>query len=400
VERFCNKCGYFGPDEQHQRPNGSGQCGYLSSLAAPGAAIAAREQEAETWLIEDQDHFPRHRWLRIVEETKRAYLSWTEDANIAARFARRDDAVGFQKLHVDFCALSIVTGHTFMDMPPALASREQEADDSAELTMDQIHAIDARGPLIEGWRVELENGRNGWGIYAYYGQIHCEEDCFFLLSVPEPASRNEAPAASSQETWQHVANEWADMATNAMQGVRNIIDGIAKPEEVIANLNFCYSHCAEVQSRAKPGSPTAARSPATVAQPVGERWIIARETVISDVPDSRPILGYTVFADSFTSFDTFEEASAALGELKLPLGWACMRTTQAPWPSLFAQPCPSQGCGGEGSDVLTEAQIEELYALACRDWNEATGEFPSVGVFLARRIFAFLSTTKSEGPAA
>lgn len=29
-ERYCNKCGYFGPDELHQRPNGTGQCGYLS----------------------------------------------------------------------------------------------------------------------------------------------------------------------------------------------------------------------------------------------------------------------------------------------------------------------------------------------------------------------------------
>jgi hypothetical protein len=78
----------------------------------------------------------------------------------------------------------------------AIDAREQETDDSDDLTMAQIETIDARGPLIEGWRVEHENGRNGWGVYAYYGQIHCEEDCFFLLSVPEPASREEAPAAT------------------------------------------------------------------------------------------------------------------------------------------------------------------------------------------------------------
>lgn len=58
--------------------------------------------------------------------------------------------------------------------------------------------------------------------------------------------------AGVPETWQHVANEWADMATSAIQAVRNIIDGISKPEDVLANLNFCYSHCAEVQSRATP----------------------------------------------------------------------------------------------------------------------------------------------------
>jgi hypothetical protein len=47
--------------------------------------------------------------------------------------------------------------------------------------------------------------------------------------------------------------------------------------------------------------------------------------------------------------------------------------------------------------VLTDAQVEDLYELACRDWNEATSAFPSVGVFLARRIFAALSASRQEG---
>lgn len=34
ARRFCNKCGYWGNDEQHQRPNGSGQCGYLSRVTS------------------------------------------------------------------------------------------------------------------------------------------------------------------------------------------------------------------------------------------------------------------------------------------------------------------------------------------------------------------------------
>lgn len=38
--------------------------------------------------------------------------------------------------------------------------------------------------------------------------------------------------------------------------------------------------------------------------------------------------------------------------------------------------------------ALTEARIEELYDLACQDWNKATSAYPSVGVFLARRIEA------------
>jgi hypothetical protein len=35
AQRFCNKCGYSGPDEQHDRPNGSGRCDYLSCVSAP-----------------------------------------------------------------------------------------------------------------------------------------------------------------------------------------------------------------------------------------------------------------------------------------------------------------------------------------------------------------------------
>ena len=30
-EYWCNKCGYLGPNQTHDRPNGTGQCGYLGS---------------------------------------------------------------------------------------------------------------------------------------------------------------------------------------------------------------------------------------------------------------------------------------------------------------------------------------------------------------------------------
>lgn len=40
-ERFCNKCGFFGPNALHQRPNGTGQCDYLSMPTTPAAAQGA-----------------------------------------------------------------------------------------------------------------------------------------------------------------------------------------------------------------------------------------------------------------------------------------------------------------------------------------------------------------------
>lgn len=46
-------------------------------------------------------------------------------------------------------------------------------------------------------------------------------------------------------TWQHAANEWADATCNALQGVRNIRDGIATHDEVIADLERQIAHCRE-----------------------------------------------------------------------------------------------------------------------------------------------------------
>jgi hypothetical protein len=39
-ERFCNKCGYWGHDVLHQRPNGTGQCGYLSCITTTSKELA------------------------------------------------------------------------------------------------------------------------------------------------------------------------------------------------------------------------------------------------------------------------------------------------------------------------------------------------------------------------
>jgi len=44
------------------------------------------------------------------------------------------------------------------------------------------------------------------------------------------------------KTWQHAANEWADAATNGLQWVRNIRDGISTPEEAIGALQSDIFH--------------------------------------------------------------------------------------------------------------------------------------------------------------
>lgn len=107
--------------------------------------------------------------------------------------------------------------------------------------------------------------------------------------------------------------------------------------------------------------PAAVHGQSASTEGADERWIIARETVINDVPDSRPTLGYTVFAEDFTSFASFDEASAAIHELKLPLGWCAMRTTQSPWPSLFATP-PAAIPAAPSEDVMKSLEAIEIFA--------------------------------------
>jgi hypothetical protein len=95
---------------------------------------------------------------------------------------------------------------------------------------------------------------------------------------------------------------------------------------------------------------------------VAPRWIIARQSVINDVPGSRPSLGYTVFAESFTTFATAEQASEALRELNLPLGWVYTTTDQEPWVSLFPPAAPGAAVAAREQEVI-EAAAQQAGAL-------------------------------------
>jgi hypothetical protein len=65
------------------------------------------------------------------------------------------------------------------------------------------------------------------------------------------------PSAQAQpsgdfEQMRHIANEWADMATNGLQWVRNIYSGISKPEDALKSLNTNMEHCRKVNDAFKP----------------------------------------------------------------------------------------------------------------------------------------------------
>ena len=56
------------------------------------------------------------------------------------------------------------------------------------------------------------------------------------------------------KTWQHAANEWADAATNGLQWLRNVRDGISTTEEAIVALQSDIVHAQSEQP--EPGGVT------------------------------------------------------------------------------------------------------------------------------------------------
>lgn len=69
----------------------------------------------------------------------------------------------------------------------------------------------------------------------------------------------EADAAPVPDGWKpdmaHVANEWADAATNGPQYVRNIQDGICTFEEALSGMARDIAHCREVRAAMLSASP-------------------------------------------------------------------------------------------------------------------------------------------------
>jgi len=53
----------------------------------------------------------------------------------------------------------------------------------------------------------------------------------------------QAEAVPDWNALRHSANEWADMATNGLQWLRNIVDGISDPKEALSNMEDNLKHC-------------------------------------------------------------------------------------------------------------------------------------------------------------
>lgn len=75
--------------------------------------------EETGWLIESYHTSVANRpkWLRLFayKETDKPEPEWTEDANLAIRFGRKDDAAHFAMLYPTMCCLATITEHVFIN---------------------------------------------------------------------------------------------------------------------------------------------------------------------------------------------------------------------------------------------------------------------------------------------
>jgi hypothetical protein len=97
---------------------------------------------------------------------------------------------------------------------------------------------------------------------AHYGQSFTDKDWRNETGIWAAAwgaawgyavrQENAAPTAPAQPDMTHCANEWADATMSALDGLRNVRDGVSTPDQVIAILEANIDHCRGVTAPAQP----------------------------------------------------------------------------------------------------------------------------------------------------
>lgn len=133
----------------------------------------------------------------------------------------------------DGCAYCCVRGATMLRTIPAL----ERARDALRA---ELAALKAQAAQPVAW---MDDFGNAFPLAANKGAGSWLDDHKRtwkpLYTAPQAAQPN-------WDALRHAANEWADMATNGLQWVRNINDGISTPAVALENLAQCLAHCQKV----------------------------------------------------------------------------------------------------------------------------------------------------------
>jgi hypothetical protein len=81
-----------------------------------------------------------------------------------------------------------------------------------------------------------------------------------------PATAPVAQEGSAVEAWKHAANEWADTATNGLQWLRNIAEGVSDVKAAIENMEACVRHAQSISSALHLAAPSSTDASAQAAQ--------------------------------------------------------------------------------------------------------------------------------------
>jgi hypothetical protein len=96
-------------------------------------------------------------------------------------------------------------------------------------------------------------------------------------AAPVQEQEPEQESVGNVEALRHSANEWADMAANGLQWVRNIAEGISETQEALSDLEANLVHCREVNDRREVQAFVTITQPAApVQEPVA--WVEVKDT--------------------------------------------------------------------------------------------------------------------------
>lgn len=142
--------------------------------------------------------------------------------------------------------------------------------------------VESFAELVQPSAPSAEPAAKWCAVHQHY------KPCEHTAPAPLPAAllvrdiANDLPASVAElksmqfERMRHIANEWADMATNGLQWLRNIKDGISTSADALENMEACMAHCRQVNDA--PGlygvgtAPQAAASVAGMVPAAQNDW--------------------------------------------------------------------------------------------------------------------------------